>query len=274
MTLGFMGILLVLTLFSGIIYLIDVLYWKKHRSGDAKIPTIIEYSRSFFPVLLIVLVIRSFFFQIYHVPSGSLEPTVKPGDIVFVTQYNYGLHLPVTHQTILKIGEPKRGDIALFRWPVNPHVAFIKRIVGVPGDKISYVNKVLYVNGKPAKQTLIKTDTDSNSPQGPQWEVNQFQENLAGKLHDIYVCQTNEPNCPNQRGVDFKNLVVPKGEYFAMGDNRDDSDDSRDWGLVPAKNFIGKGAFILFSYKQGTFHIRWDRIGRSLTAKDADTTHD
>lgn len=262
----FMFILTYLTVFSGIIVLIDRLYWKpiRQREHISQRPRVIEYCHSFFPVLLLVLILRSFIFQPYYVPSGSLEPTIRPGDYVFVTQYNYGLHIPVINKDIIHLSRPKRGDIVLLRWPVNPNVTFIKRVIGLPGDKISYIGKTLYVNGQAAKQSYLKSATDSDTANGPHWPVDVYQENLLGVKHNIYVCATGIPNCPTQHSVNFYNLTVPKDAYFVMGDNRDNSDDSRDWGFVPAGALTGKAQFIFFSYNHDTHEILWHRIGTKL----------
>ena len=130
-------ILVVAVIFAGVLSLIDVLFFaKKRKKNDSRMPLIVDYSRSFFPVLLLVLIIRSFIFQPYRVPTGSLEPTVLPGDFIAVSQYAYGLRLPVLGTKILPISEPKKGDIALFYWPVNPKIMFVKSVFGTPGHNL------------------------------------------------------------------------------------------------------------------------------------------
>ena len=143
-------ILLTLLFISGIIYLLDIFIWQKERvsSKIKKMPIIIEYSRSFFPVFLIVLILRSFVFQPFTVPTGSLEPTVMPGDYLFVTQYSYGLRAPIWRTLLMPTGNPKRGDIIVFHSPVNTKTLLVKRLIGLPGDDVSYIDKVLYINGK------------------------------------------------------------------------------------------------------------------------------
>lgn len=269
MSFDFPAILVLVVGFTGIVSFVDWIYCKcKPIEKSLKKPIIIEYARSFFPVLLIVLIIRSFIAQIYNVPSESLEPTVIPGDLIFVNQFAYGLHLPVWNTRLLSIGEPKRGQIALFYWPVNKKVTFIKRVIGVPGDHISYVNKILYVNGKEAKQTLIGESTDKNTGHPETWQVKIYEENLDGVKHKIFVCSENSINCPAGKTESFYNLVVPQGQYFMMGDNRDDSGDSRAWGMVPEKDLIGKAEFILLSLDPKPTHwcekIRFNRIGTGL----------
>lgn len=268
-------ILLCLTAISGAIWLIDHLFFAKQRNAqssdgsEAKLPLIADYAKSFFPVFLIVLVLRSFVGQLYDVPTGSLEPTVIPGDLIVVNQFAYGLHLPVWDTKILSIGEPKRGDIAVFRFPVNPNIDYVKRVIGLPGDVIDYVDNVLTINGKKAEQTFVKTTTDSAGA-SERWTVDQMQENLLGVKHDLYNCAKTSVNCPLQTLHNFKHLVVPKGYYFMMGDNRADSDDSRGWGFVPQANLVGKGEMVLLSWDKTTSwlkfwkKIRWHRIGNVL----------
>jgi len=259
----FLLILLLLTIFSGIVVLVDNLLIRYQKKNDIPIPKekdhiIVDYARSLFPVFLIVFLLRAFVAQPFKVPTGSLEPTVMPGDFILVTQFDYGLKIPVWHTTLIPTSEPKRGQIALFRWPVNPHVTFVKRVIGVPGDTISYINKVLYINGKECKQTFIKNSYDLES--GHKISAKKYEENLLGIKHMIL----RRSDTPVE---DFKNLKIPKGEYLMMGDNRDDSDDGRDWGLVPAKNFIGEAQFVFFNWNSNEpwgKKISWSRIGTGL----------
>lgn len=259
----FLLILLLLTIFSGVVVLVDRLL-KRHQKKKGLAPEkerdhiIVDYARSLFPVFLIVLLLRAFVAQPFKVPTGSLEPTVMPGDFILVTQFNYGLKLPVWHTTLIPTSEPKRGQIALFRWPVNPHVTFVKRVIGVPGDTISYINKVLYINGKKCDQHLVKESYDLES--GKKVPAKIYEENLLGVKHFIL----RRESVPAE---DFKNLKIPQGEYLMMGDNRDDSDDSRDWGLVPAKNFIGEAQLVLFNWNSNlpwSSKVDWHRIGTIL----------
>ena len=257
-------ILLFFTIATGLVYVVDKILWASERRANAikKPPLIIDYSRSFFPVLLIVLLIRSFIAQNYYVPTSSLAPTVLPGDFLFITQYSYGLRLPVWDTEILKTGKPKTGEIAVFHWPTNYKQPFVKRVIGTPGDHISYINRVLYINGTAAKQKFIGYTTLQDHPNGPRWKMKIMEENLQGVKHKIYRCADTN-NCPTPT-ANFYNLVVPKGEYFMMGDNRDDSDDSRDWGFVPQSYFIGKAQFIWLSWNSKTHWIRWNQMGLGL----------
>lgn len=246
-------VLVILSLVSGLIYLLDVLFWAKKRKPDQKPRRIIEYSRSFFPVFFIVLLLRSFLIEPFRIPSGSLEPTLLVGDFLAVNKFAYGLRVPVWEKKVLPIKNPKRGDIAVFRWPPDPRYDYIKRVIGVPGDKVSYHNKILTINGKLMQQTFVDYTTDESSGKA----VAKYRENLNGIEHDIYVR-------PDVLPEDF-DLEVPAGQYFMMGDNRDDSADSRFWGFVDDSYLRGKASFIWMSWNSKTASIRWSNIGHVIT---------
>lgn len=245
---------------TGIISLLDVMFWaKKRRIEGRSQPVIIEYARSFFPVLLLVLIIRSFIVQPYRVPSSSLVPTVLPGDFIAVKQYEYGLKLPVLNTKIVKIHEPQRGQIFLFRYPVNENVTFIKRVIGLPGDHIEYKNKILYINGQEQPQKFLES-THYIDENGVYFSVNRIEEDLNGVKHEIFV----QPVGGQTQDID---VVVPPGHYFAMGDNRDSSGDSRIWGFVPEENLIGQAFWIFMSWDgngSSTDKLRWNRIGKGI----------
>lgn len=254
-TFDFPLFLTVVVLLLGIIYLTDILFLKKKRLAQGAAmprPKLVEYAHAFFPVLFIVLLIRSFVVQPYRVPTGSLEPTILPGDFIAVNQFAYGLRLPVLNTKILSIGEPKKGDITVFRWPVDPAVDFIKRVIGVPGDHIEYKNKVLFINGKKIPLTYLGKGEDLEP--GGNIPVQRYSETIGKKKHAIFI------NPELDKYGNFS-IDVPPGYYFMMGDNRDDSADSRDWGFVPEANLIGKGFFIWMSWDSQTDRIRWSRIG-------------
>lgn len=264
MTFDFPLILLSVVVLTGVITLCDLIVCivkKEPLFGKhVKRPVIIEYARSFFPILFLVFVVRSFVVQPYRVPTGSLEPTVIPGDFILVNQYDYGLRFPVWDKKLVSVGAPKRGQIALFYYPVNHKITFVKRTIGLPGDRISYINKVLYINGKKQPQKFVADVTRTNDF-GQLVTYAKYQEDLSGVKHDIFI----RNDAPAQN---FYNFVVPKGEYFMMGDNRDESDDSRYWGPVPDKEFIGHALLIWMSWNSNPDHwydhIRWHRIGNSL----------
>ena len=243
---------------TGIISAVDILFFarKRRAKGISKPFVLIEYARAFFPVLLLVLILRSFIVQPYRVPTGSLEPTVMPGDFIAVEQFAYGLRSPVFHVKFLDIGEPKRGQIVLFRWPKNPAIIFVKRVIGLPGDQVVYKNKVLYINGKEEKQKFLYNAYDVGA-YGYQRLVHVKQEDLDGVKHKIYIH-------PAGGETEDYDITVPPGHYFMMGDNRDNSDDSRQWGFVSEKELIGKAFGIWMSWDPTHNKIRWDRIGKGL----------
>ncbi len=249
---NFALILVILSLISGLIYLLDIIFWAKKRTADQKPNKIIEYARSFFPVFFVVLILRSFLIEPFRIPSGSLEPTLLVGDFVAVNKFAYGLKLPVIEKKVVSIADPKTGEVAVFRWPPDPSYDYIKRVIGVPGDKISYHNKVLTINGKEAKQTFVEYTIDESSGK----PVAKYSENLNGVIHNIFV-RTDVP------AVDF-DIVVPEGSYFMMGDNRDDSADSRFWGFVPSSYFRGKAFLVWMSWDSKTGTVRWSKIGKMI----------
>lgn len=249
---NFALILLILSLISGIIYLLDNLFWEKKRTLKQKPNKIIEYARSFFPVFLVVLLIRSFLIEPFRIPSGSLEPTLLVGDFIAVNKFAYGLRLPVWEKKVISINNPKQGDIAVFRWPPNPSLDFIKRVIGTPGDTIAYHNKVLTINGKIIKQTFIGYTIDESSGR----TVAQYRENINGIVHDIFIR-------PDVAAFDFE-VTVPKNHYFMMGDNRDDSADSRYWGFVADEYLRGKALLVWFSWNGKTDIVRWNKLGRII----------
>ena len=220
-------ILVVIVLVSGLIYGLDILYFKNRR-GDSEPGIIIDYSRSFFPVLFFVLLLRSFLFEPFQIPSGSMLPTLKIGDFILVNKFDYGLRLPVLGKTIYEVGQPSRGDVMVFKYPEDPNINFIKRVVGIPGDTVEYRNKVVYVNG--AMQTLTRVVPDGSLVVPPLTE--EASEELGDREHRIWRRMT--------QGRDFPPIQIPEGQYFVMGDNRDNSNDSRVWGFVDDSLIVGR----------------------------------
>ena len=244
--------LVVLSSLTGFIYLLDIIFWARQRKPEQKPGKIIEYARSFFPIFFLVLLVRSFLIEPFRIPSGSLEPTLLVGDFIVVNKFAYGIRLPVIEKKIIPIATPKTGEIAVFRWPPAPTYDYIKRVIGVPGDKIVYHNKILSINGVEMKQQFVEYTTDESSGKA----VAKYSENLNGVVHDIFV-GTDVP------AVDFE-VEVPKGHYFMMGDNRDDSADSRFWGFVADDYLRGKASLIWMSWNANTYSIRWSRIGHLI----------
>lgn len=246
---NFALLLVILSAITGFIWLLDIVFFKNRRKPEQHPSKLIEYSRSFFPVFFIVLLLRSFLFEPFRIPSGSLEPTLLVGDFLVVNKFAYGLRLPVLDKKIIPITTPKKGQIAIFRWPPNPSFDYIKRVIGVPGDHVVYHNKVLTINGQEMKQTFVEYTTDESSGRA----VAQYKEDLNGVVHDIFVR-------PDSEAVDI-DVTVPEGHYFVMGDNRDDSADSRFWGFVPDEDLRGQALFIWMSWNGKTDAIRWNRLG-------------
>lgn len=216
---------------------------------------LIAIARSYLPVFLIVLFVRSFIFQPFKVVSGSLEPTVLVGDYLAVNQSAYGLRLPVIHKKVWSTGEPKTGEIALFYYPEDPSMVFVKRVIGVPGDHVVYQDKQLTINGKlmPQINDGLGFDVEPNMP--PQLMQQKIEE-LDGIKHAIFV------NKQMQEGA--VDVIVPEGMYFMMGDNRDDSDDSRRWGFVPEENLIGRAYRVIMSWDGDKMRPRFNRIGNTF----------
>lgn len=248
------------TLFTGLFWLLDKIWLGPKRRSKLSVDqadrpsSFIDFCRSFFPVILIVLLLRSFIAEPFRIPSGSMIPTLLVGDFILVNKFAYGVRDPVLHHKFLNVGEPKRGDIAVFRWPVDPSKDFIKRLVGMPGDHIVYRDKQLYINGQPA--TLEPSGVYTAEGMPPPGVVYRMDENLLGVEHRVLVN-------PGRPADDFE-FIVPPGEYFAMGDNRDGSDDSRRWGTVPAKNMVGKAFFIWMSWDGANTRVDFSRIGTSI----------
>jgi len=259
MNFDFSLILVIATAVAGGIWLIDKLLFASSRrvaQGNPKEivdPILIEYAKSFFPVLLVVLVLRSFIIEPFKIPSGSMIPTLKVGDFILVNKFSYGVRLPVLHTKILEVGEPSRGDVTVFRYPNNPSIDYIKRIVGLPGDRITYVNKTLFVNGQSVDLEKIGLYTRAGTST-PAQNLLEVSENLLGIDHNILISL----NRPNRDGE----WVVPANHYFAMGDNRDNSNDSRYWGFVPEENLVGQALYIWMNYNDGS--LAWERIGTKI----------
>lgn len=243
------------TILCGVIWAGDRLYFKARRDKMAPEPKLVEYAVSFFPILLAVSLLRSFVVEPFRIPSGSMRPTLLEGDFILVNKFSYGIRLPLTGTKVWAVDEPKTGEIFVFRSPKDTSIDFIKRVVGLPGDKISYHNKVLMINGKPIENTFLGTVYETTAL-GQQYPVKHYQEKLADRPHSIYISQEPREDSPE--------VTVPEGMYFAMGDNRDFSGDSRDWGFVPQGLILGKAFYIWMSWDSQAKDIRWSRVGHVL----------
>ncbi|MCB1865871.1 MAG: signal peptidase I [Chromatiales bacterium] len=260
---NFALILFIATAGTGIVWLADKL-WLRKRRGQRKEGTLVEYSRALFPVLAIVFALRSFLVEPFRIPSGSMLPTLLIGDFILVNKFTYGIRLPVIDRKIIEIGAPERGDVVVFRYPLDPRTDYIKRIVGVPGDRIEYRNKTLFINGEPMPQSMVDTYVGQGSDRRDSG-VQRRRENLLGVEHDILV-QPRAADFPGQCLVLFNRpFIVPPGQYFAMGDNRDGSSDSRCWGTVPDENLVGRAFMIWMNFdSQRDSWVDWSRIGNSI----------
>ena len=261
---NFALILFCLLLASGAIWMADVVFFRKLRAPGSKDPWWVEYGASFFPVILVVFVLRSFVVEPFKIPSGSMIPTLQVGDFILVNKFTYGIRLPVINKKIIDINQPQRGDVMVFRYPEDPSLDYIKRIVGIPGDKVEYQNKRLTINGKPVEQ--VKVD-DYLHPERLYYSQ-QYVERVNGFDYRILTDKdapafimdvarfAHRENCLyNNAGVI---CTVPKGHYFVLGDNRDNSRDGRYWGFVPDENIVGRAFFIWFNFgdlkRIGGFH--------------------
>jgi signal peptidase I len=285
---NFALILFVLTVFTGVLWVLDKLVFAKQRQvraarlvadfdqrnsaalgrkepiveqerrsleeGALRQPAWLEYTASFFPVILLVFVLRSFLFEPFRIPSGSMLPTLEVGDLILVNKFDYGVRLPVINKKVIEVGQPKRGDVMVFRYPLNPSQDYIKRVVGLPGDRVEYINKRLTINGQPVPEQKMEPYYD---PERMQY-YSQFMEKLGNVQHRIIVSDNVPPGLgggypnthPGACQYSGSGLVceVPPGHYFMMGDNRDNSEDSRFWGFVPDENIVGRAFFIWMNF--------------------------
>ncbi|GAA5218400.1 signal peptidase I [Corallincola platygyrae] len=298
----FSAILVFATLITGVLWLIDaVMFAPKRREAVAAAeaaagtsldeeaqervaprPGIFEFSESLFPVIAIVLVLRSFIYEPFQIPSGSMMPTLLVGDFILVEKFAYGLREPLNRNKFLETGEPERGDIAVFKFPKQPQIDYIKRVIGLPGDRVIYKDKNLYLQPACKEQRpcpelelvardLVNRD-EFKDPHGG--IVERLSEQLGEVSHDILVYRGRpEPwvHYYRQRGLRPGEWVVPEGSYFVMGDNRDNSQDSRFWGFVPESHLVGKAVAIWMSFEFGRdpksffswvpTDVRFSRIG-------------
>lgn len=273
---NFALILFLATLVSGVIVLADRLVLARRRGADVPEPWWVEYPKSFFPVLLIVFLLRSFLVEPFKIPSSSMRPTLEVGDFILVNKFTYGIRLPIVERKIIPLGDPQRGDVVVFRYPVNPSQDFIKRVVGVGGDEVVYRDKQLSVNGKAWRQT---PDGSYGYLEGLRFETTErLREQVAGApdevRHDIArtaqappVHLQNVRPYPGRENCDYNDrgfvCRVPQGQYFVMGDNRDHSDDSRYWGFVPDDHIRGRAFFIWFNWDDIS-SLAFKRVGSGI----------
>jgi signal peptidase I len=275
MNFDFQAIMVLALLVTGVIWALDACMLRPRREGAAatlaqrggaegseekvaqvrKEPLLVEYARSFFPIILVVLVLRSFLVEPFRIPSGSMMPTLLAGDFILVNKFSYGIRLPVVGTKVIGIGEPQRGDIVVFRFPKDPATDYIKRIVGLPGDHIRYSDKTVYINGEKAAQEYVGL-YDGVGAGLTMSGASLRTEQLGQVKHDILI--------QNSRRIAEGEFVVPEGHYFVMGDNRDNSNDSRFWGTVPEENLVGKAFMIWMNWDSARGGVTWSRLGTIL----------
>ena len=243
----FTALLLIITLICGVSFILYKLFEFNNKTFY-----IVEFFASLFPILFIVLFIRSFIVEPFRIPSGSMIPTLLVGDFILVNKYKYGIRVPLTNELIFKNNYPNRGDVIVFQFPENTNINYIKRVVGIPGDKIEYINKTLFVNGKPLQLKTIN-NLDSYNLNSSNGTI--YLENNGTKEYSILNNSV--------RAIDFQ-YSVPDDNYFVLGDNRDNSNDSRYWGTVHKNNLIGE-AFMIWMYWNPQSQVKtFDRVGKDI----------
>lgn len=256
-------ILVVLAVVTGVIWALDAWVFAprrrdtispQNRINEVSEPIVVEYARTFFPVIVVVLFVRSFLYEPFRIPSSSMEPTLLVGDFIFVNKFNYGLRLPVLNSKVWENGEPKRGDVVVFRLPSDEGVNYIKRVIGLPGDRIVYDNKQLTINGEAIPVIM---GSRSRAPDG--FAIQSGIEVIGEVDHQVQFRL-------NQRAQRHE-TVVPEGHYFVMGDNRDNSQDSRfveDVGFIPEENLVGRAVRIWLNWDFMNGAPQWSRIGDKI----------
>ena len=288
----FSAVLVFITFASGIVWAVDHWLLLARRERDAQAagkdpvtlpePGTVDYARSFFPVAAVLLILRSFLFEPYRIPSDSMMPTLLDGDFIVVNKYSYGLRWPVTHEKFLDVGEPQRGDVVVFRFPDDPSVNYIKRVVGLPGDRVEVRSDQLIINGEPVSLTQVGRYDD-----GCYLNMRLAEERLGQHTHKVLHCLSPDnlqvpplPGCnreidqgyvcnevANGARRDPGDVIreVPQGQYLMVGDNRDNSYDGRFWGYVDETLLVGKATRIWFNWDlQRSGGPNWSRIGTSI----------
>jgi signal peptidase I len=252
----FAAVLLLAAVATGLILLVDRKALAPRRAADVPEPIVVDMARAFFPVIVVVFLIRSFWVEPFKIPSGSMKPTLLVGDFILVNKYTYGIRLPVLNRKVVEVGEVKRGDVVVFRYPIDPSVDYIKRVVGLPGDKVAYKGKLLSINGKLVSVSAsgYYTDAELNYVRLPT-----FNEKLGEKAHAMMIVPP-EPvvnlsqvrQFPHRDDCEYNDdgfsCTVPPGHYFMMGDNRDQSADSRYWGFVPDDHIKGRAFLVWMNF--------------------------
>jgi len=270
--------LLIITISSAIIAVIDKCYFEKKRFSNENIkikkinsvqyknilkhnkklkpPFFAHYARCLLSIFVGVLIIRGFLIGNFLIPSSSMVPTLPVGNLILVNKSAYGIRNPINNEVWLKNKAPKRGDVVVFKFPLNKNIHFVKRIIGLPGDVITYKNKRLIINGIPVESKSIHLKNKKNIEDKESYSI--FREYLNNKTYQVSI------NNDTTEDDDFVNLKVPSNMYFMMGDNRDYSEDSRYWGFVSEEELVGKAFLIWFGWNSENHKIRWDQIGKVI----------
>ena len=262
----FAAVLLIAAVITGLLWLYDARWARKRRSAGEAEPVLIDMARAFFPVIVVVFLIRSFWVEPFKIPSGSMKPTLLVGDFILVNKYTYGIRIPVVNKKVIDVNPIARGDVIVFRYPADPSVDYIKRVIGLPGDRIDYRNKRLSINGEPVsvQNSGFYTDAELNYLRLPT-----YIEKIGEHTHQMMVVPAQPPvelaqvrqfahreNCEyNDEGF---SCAVPAGQYFMMGDNRDQSSDSRYWGFVPDDHIKGRAFLVWMNFSD------FRRIGNGI----------
>lgn len=249
-------ILFCAVLLTGVLWAYDHWVAAKKRAPGTPDPWWVEWGASLFPVILLVFGLRSFVAEPFKIPSGSMIPTLLVGDFILVNKFTYGIRLPVLNKKVIALNEPQRGDVVVFRYPPDPSLDYIKRLVGVPGDKVEYLDKQLTING----QKVAVTATGDFFHKDRQYYSQGFNEKLGETEHAMIIDKDAPAYVPQHFNFPYRDnctylsngfrCTVPEGHYFMMGDNRDGSSDSRVWGFVPDENIVGKAFFIWFNFSE------------------------
>ncbi|MHC9086623.1 signal peptidase I [Luteimonas sp. RIT-PG2_3] len=256
--------LVVLTFVTGITWLLDRLVFAKKRARSAGLlddgePWAVDYARAFFPVLAVVLVLRSFVAEPFRIPSSSMMPTLLIGDFILVNKFAYGIRLPINNKKVIELGEPARGDVVVFRPPHHPDQDWIKRVIGLPGDTVAYRDNQVYVNGEPF--TYVPVSNYVGQGRGREMDgATLIEEQMPGRSHQVLEIESIGARDPGQG-----EWQVPEGHYFVMGDNRDRSDDGRFWGVLPETQLRGKAFLVWMNWDTSApGWVDWRRIGSSI----------
>ena len=257
-------VLVILAFGMGLVWALDAWWLKPRRLAEGQAgaegqsgprePALVEFARSFFPIVVGVLLIRSFLYEPFRIPSSSMMPTLRVGDFIFVSKFSYGLRLPVLHTRVMSLGTPERGDVAVFRLPSDPGTNYIKRVIGVPGDVVSVRAKRVWINGEPLP--LDPLDQTVEVECGGFWFTAQVaEETVDGHSHRVYIGEQRDRTSP------FLDQPVPEGQYLVMGDNRDCSRDGRIIGYIPEANMVGRAVRIWMNWDSEAGRPLWHRIG-------------